>query len=184
MTDITKATQPPRIVTVGSESFEVRPLTVARLGRLQDWLATQPGPNAVAKIKPILDGLHASVQLQLLREARQQDAEWPPELVYGGDDAFKPFMVSFAGQTELVRQMLGVDAEKAAKLADTMTTDEFLSLINAGIGSEQQPLWVTLAATSREAQRTGREDIAAKLNEWVAELRPPADPNQNGDPAQ
>lgn len=103
--DIAQHTDQPARVEIAGVAYGFSELPIEALGRLQQWIKDHH-PNPMEVIKPHLDGFAAADRAEIIRQARQEAASWPPQV--GTGRGAQALLGDEAGQREAFYEGLRV----------------------------------------------------------------------------
>jgi hypothetical protein len=95
--DLARLTNQPTKVTIGGRKYGFSEIPLAGLGELQQWLKEHV-PRPLDAIKGRLEGFNERERAELLRQAREEDKAWPPQM--GSAAAAGVLLSSEAGQIQ------------------------------------------------------------------------------------
>jgi hypothetical protein len=150
--DLSKATAAKKHkVNLGGLDFEVGYLKMRTGGKLQAYINKLPKPNAVERVRPLLDGLASDVQKQLLLEAHKEDMAWPPQLMIDAASALRAMFTTPEGIAEFTFLMLkqsrdDLDDDKLRVIANDLDSQQFGTLFGIALGLDPEPYQTVPAA--------------------------------------
>ncbi len=138
--DLATLTNAPRDFTLGGEVFQVSALRLKDWGLIQAWIKDRvPGPVALLSSAD-MTRLSPGHQRQLLEAALREQRDWPPRV---GSSAWFDILDHDGGPAKFLEVVLSrhqpFTAERAAELADRLTTADVVPLILAALGIETAP---------------------------------------------
>lgn len=156
--DIAQHTDQPARVEIAGGTYKFSELPIESLGRLQQWIKDHH-PNPLVVIQPHLAGFSATDRAEVIRQARQEAASWPPQVGTGrgtqallGDEAgqreafFEGLLVHQPGttrkQADRLFRELGREAARAKALgmSEVVAERKIATIYGLLFGAEDDPL--------------------------------------------
>lgn len=172
--DIAQHTDQPARVEIAGEVYGFSELPIEALGRLQQWVKDHH-PNPLEVIRPHLAGFSAADRAEMIRQARQEAATWPPQVGTGrgtqallGEEAgqreafYEGLRVHQPGTTRrqadrLFRELGRAAARsKARGMPDAVAERTIARIFGVLFGADDDPLGGEGAEAEGEAPKAGR----------------------------
>lgn len=141
MSDYAKATGQPRRVTLAGVEYSVPRMAPSILGELDAYLKSAvPDPRVEAK--KFMEGLPDAVAIHIWDQATADAAYWPPRTL---DERGQLLLLTTpGGQAQLVYSLLrrtiaGLTREQAGAIADALSTEDVVALLEAAMPEEFSP---------------------------------------------